>query len=486
MNKNNQKGATFVLILVFMGVFLILIGSIIGLAITQHRLNRQKVAKELALQIAEAGLNYYKWHLAHWRNDLQDGTGEPGPYEHEYYDPQAGLLGWFSLEISGQEQCGITTSINITSTGWTYDYPNVKRIVRGQYSQPSIAEFAYIVDDNVWAGADREIKGKYHCNKGIRMDGETDSLVTSAVEEWNCTDSFGCSPCPADCRWVSWSCKCPGVFGDGEGKEQGLWQFPPEFPIEEISFAGISVDLDKMASVSLAYGYYFPPLPTTEHPSGQGYHVVFKNTGKFDVYVITRLSAVKGYSLEEGTHWDYHVIERETKIFEDKALPPDCGLIFLEDDLWVEGEVRGKTTIASADLTHPNVDTDVVLNGNLTYTIYDGSDGLLVVGEHDILIPLYSPDKMELDGIFLAQKGHFGRNHYSSSYSPYHKRSKLEMNGSVVSKGRVGTKWTSGGTWVSGYEKRENTYDRKLMTDPPPMTPFSDNEFRFVKWEEVE
>lgn len=490
LNKSrnkNQAGTTFVLVLVFMGVFLIILGSLIGLAVTQHKLNRKKVAKQLALQISEAGLQYYKWHLAHYPDDLQDGTEEQGPYEHEYYDPQGGALGKFSLEIFGQGQCGITTSVIITSTGWSYEYPEIERIIRVKYARPSVAEFAYLIDDNVWAGEDREIKGRYHSNKGIRMDGENDSLVTSATDEWICTDSFGCDTCPSDCYFQDESCNCPGVFGSGEGQEQGLWQFPPEFPIEEIKFENIAIDLSKMASASKNFGKYFSPLPSSEHPSGQGYHFVFKNTGKFDAYVITELGAVYGYSLEGG-HWDYHIIEKETKIMEDQILPSDCQLIFAEDDLWIEGEVKGKITIASADLTNPNTDTDVILNANLTYATQNGSDGILVVGENDILIPLYSPDQMELDGIFLAQKGHFGRNHYSCDwYWPWCDREKLEIKGSIVSKGRVGTKWTySNGDFASGYRKRENSYDRRLMTSPPPMTPYADNEFGFVKWEEVE
>lgn len=465
MFYKSEKGASLVMILVFTAVFLVTIGTIVGLSIQQNRLNRQKVGRELALQIAEAGLNYAKWRLSHYPDDLSIE-------QRVYSDPQADDLGEFSLEFNDQSYCGSITSIIITSTGWTYDYPKTKRVVRAKYARPSIAEYAYIIDDNVWAGADREIKGKYHSNGGIRMDGETDSLVTSAKDQWNCTPSFGCSS-PYEVQ--------PGIFGDGEGQEQGLWQFP----VEPIDFPSITMNLNEMKSLAQSNGRYFPSAPNFGYPSGQGYHVIFKNDGTFDLYVIISLGAVRGYSLEEGWHWDYHVINQENFI-NNYTLPSACGLIFIEDDLWVEGEVNGKTTIVSADLINPNIDTSVILNNNLSYTTKDGSDGLAVVSEYDVLIPLYSPDIMELDGIFLAQKGHFGRNHYSSSYWPWYDRERLEMYGSVVSKGRVGTRWTSGGSFASGYRNRENNYDRKLMTDPPPLLPASDDEYGFVKWEEVE
>ncbi|MBD3282030.1 MAG: hypothetical protein GF387_00225 [Candidatus Portnoybacteria bacterium] len=465
MIKDFKKGNSLVMVLVFSAVFIIVIGGMVGLAFQQNRLNKQKAGRELALQIAEAGLNYAKWRLAHYPDNLSSE-------ERIYSDPQGGDLGIFKLEFDAVSHCGTNTSINITSVGQVYDYPQSTRILRANYSRPSVAEYAYIIDDNVWAGSDREIKGRYHANGGIRMDGETDSLVTSSKEEWNCTPSFGCSS-PYEVK--------PGIFGDGEGQEQGLWQFP----LEPIDFMGISVDLSQMRSLAQASGLYFPPAADFGYSSGRGYHVVFKNDGTFDLYVITGLDAAWGYNDDEDWHWDYHIIDSESFV-DNYTLPGSCSLIFIEDDLWVEGEIFGKTTIVSADLINANEDTSVILNNNLTYTTKDGSDGLAIVGEKDVLIPLISPDKMELDGIFLAQKGRFGRNHYRWYYWPWHDRDLLEMHGSVVSKKRVGTQWTSGGSFVSGYRERENTYDRKLMTDPPPLLPAADNEYTFVKWEEVE
>ena len=84
----------------------------------------------------------------------------------------------------------------------------------------------------------------------------------------------------------------------------------------------------------------------------------------------------------------------------------------------------------------------------------------------------------------MAQKGRFGRDHYTAS--PWYDRAKMEIYGSIVSKKRVGTQWTySGGGFASGYRIREDSYDRKLMENPPPMTPFSDDEYSFIKWEEM-
>ena len=180
--------------LVFAGIFIMLAVSLVGYVFVQNRASRVKQARATALQIAEAGLDYYRWFLAHYPTDLQNGTGVPGPYEIDYDDPEGGTIGTYELDISGNTVCDTIESVEITSTGWTVDEPNFKRTVYGKYGLPSVGDFSYIVNSNVWVGSDREIWGPYHSNGGIRMDGTNYSTVGSALEDWTCTSSFGCSP----------------------------------------------------------------------------------------------------------------------------------------------------------------------------------------------------------------------------------------------------------------------------------------------------
>jgi len=156
-----------------------------------------------------------------------------------------------------------------------------------------------------------------------------------------------------------------------------------------------------------------------------------------------------------------------------------CSLIFVEDNLWTEGEIKGKITIASANLIDPNLDTDVILPGNIDYTLNDGSDGLTLIAERNVSIGPQSPNEMELRGVFLAQKGRFARNHYPGNF-----REKLEIVGTVGSKGRVGTQWTSGSQIVSGYLSRETTIDNNLLYLAPPFTPAVGSEYEIINWQE--
>lgn len=465
-----KKGIITTYVLVFGAIFLILLAGLLGFILLQLRQSSQKIAWNQALQIAEAGTNYYRWCL---NNEVEQNCQT----EKDYYDPAGNLIGHFSLNTTSTISCGQTIQKKIISTGWTNQFPEIKRKVKVLYARESVAKFSYVLNDNVWIGSDHEIRGPYHSNGGIRMDGENQSIVTSGQEEWICTSSFGCSNCPlsAGCSIEGTNCLCPGIFTTTTNSNPDLFSFP----VPPFDFTGITIDLAQLKNSSQASGVYFPPSINID-PQARGYHLKFLNNGTFEVWIITGLSSTYAYSLEEGWHYDYFTITNEY-LYNTYTIPLTCSAIFVEDNLWPEGEIKGKLTLASANLINPNLDTDLVLPGNIDYTTLDGSDGLALIGERNVLIGPQSPNQMEIRGIFIAQKGRFSRNHY-----PGNIRDKLEIYGSIISNGRVGTQWISGSQIVSGYRKRESYFDSNLVYDPPVFVPYINPEFRIINWEEVE
>jgi len=466
----HHKGAVITLVLVFSFIFLILLGSLFGFILLQLRQAAYRIAWNEALHVAEAGAQYYRWCL---NNEVAGCEAEK-----TYYDTEGNLVGSFSIEAIPRISCGETLEQEITATGWTINFPDTKRKVGMVYSRESVASFAYLLNDNVWAGSDREILGPYHSNGGVRMDGENQSVVSSAQEEWVCTSSFGCSTSSCanyGCRVEGSQCICPGVFTSTANGSPDLF----DYPVPLFDFTGITIDLAHIKAMAQASGHYLPPV-TVIDPAGDGYHIVFQNDGTIQVRIITLLLPTTAYSLEEGWH-QHSVIIGSEYVYDTYTINPACSALFAEDDLWLEGEVKGKVMIASADLIDPNEDTSVILVGDINYTAFDGSDGLGVVAEKDILISSESPQQMELRGIFIAQKGWFGRNHYPDNF-----RDRLEINGSIVSNGRVGTKWSSGGHMVSGYSERENYIDTRLIYYPPSFVPYVNYEYALLNWEEIE
>jgi hypothetical protein len=301
------------------------------------------------------------------------------------------------------------------------------------------------------------------------MDGTNNSTVTSGQENWVCDNGqLNCDPPNDEGDTLD------AVFGDGPNSD--LWSFPAP----PINFTGLSVDLAAMQDkAENGGGIYFPPSPD------YGYHVVFQDDGTFDMYnVKQKENEPNGYA------WGHQMnILKNTQFIGNYDIPQSCSVIYVEDQIWLEGDVNGKVTIAAADVDIGE-NPSIILNDNITYTTEDS--GLLAIAEYDILIGLTVPDDMELNGIFMAQNGHFGRNHYNTSmpnaWEEYIMRNSLTMNGTVVSNGRVGTKWVCGNpaTYCSGFETRYNYYDRDLVADPPPLTPETSDTYRFIEWREVQ
>lgn len=457
------------LAIVFGAIFLTVIFALSSFVLVENKLQTGETGKTRALAIAEAGIEYYKWHLAHFPNDLQNGTGAAGPYTITYNDPEGAQAGTIVLKITGNNTCGISTSIQLESKG-TPSGSTKSATVYARYARPTVAQYSYVINSSVWAGSDRIINGPYHSNGGIRMDGTANAPVTSSLSTWSCTSSYGCSPTATK----------PGVWG--AGPNQTLWSYPTP----QVDFSAIAADFSNLKTTAQAQGIYFPRYSNGNGGQSyfKGYHLKFKSDGTVDVYRVTSEYNNDIYATADGSSdtSDYTQIKNET-LYGNYAIPAACRLIYIEDHTWVEGAVANKVTVVSADIVHAGVDTNVMLPGNITYTTNDGSAGLTVIAEKNILITPNSPNTMNLNGIFIAQGGAFGRNLYDcpSSFEP---KGTLTMFGTTVSNKRTGTKWMNGcgNGSDAGYQARVDTYDRKLSTNPPPFTPYTSSDYSFIDW----
>jgi len=459
-NKNAcvNKGAIITLVLVFGAIFLMLLAGLLGFILLQQRQSLQKVAWNESLNIAEAGINYAKWHFLHAEDDFNFGGTIP------YAD-----IGQYQLEITASTGC--SPGIKIKSTGWTSNFPKVKREISVKYAKPSLAKYAFLTNSNVWFGPEEELKGPFHSNGGIRMDGIQNSLSTSAKETYICGEEHGCSP-PQE---------KPGIWGEGEGEEQGLWQFP----VPVIDFDLITRDLASLKEEAENFGGIYISQPT-DH----GYHIRFKiaadGTGAIDVFRVKVKQKVYGW---DGEKWVYESNDIDSEeLFASYPLPSNCAPIFVENNVWVDGIVKGQATVVAAELPEkPNKMKNIIINGNINYA--DSNSVLGLIAQKDILIPLYSPDNLEIKATMLAQKGHVFRYYYpkwnDEPYRTYAIRNHIRTYGSII----TNTIWTftwvdSYGNVVSGYRTTEMNYDSNLTYNPPPYFPTT-GEYQFISWEEL-
>ena len=457
------KGTIITLVLVFGAIFILIFGGLVGFIFTQHRQSKQKAAFNEALAIAEAGANYARWHLAHASNNY-DFSGV-----YDYNDPEGGKVGQFSLVITQPGEC--STMVIIESSGWTQEYPNTKRTISVRYGRPSLARYAFLTNSDVWFGENEELQGPFHSNGGIRMDGTQNSISTSAKETYTCQSYHGCSPPQTK----------PGIWGIGNGGNEGLW----EFPVPAIDFNSITTDLAQLKIKSQNGGYYFGP-------SGAfGYHVQFKNDGTFDLYKVTRLKAnVNGMDTDGVWHNESNDIDRESFLENYPLAVSECNvhnLIFIEDSkVWVDGVIKEKATIVAARFPdNPSTNASIIINGNLTRA--DPKSTMVgLIAQKNILVPLYSPNILEIQAVMVAQKGAVQRYYYSSSYNPWHIRNRIMVRGSIITNSVWTWSWVSGGGSVtSGYQNTESYYEPALIYEPPPFFP-SSGELQLISWEEVQ
>jgi hypothetical protein len=458
------------MVLLYMALFVLILSTISGYALTQSRYGRALAAREQGLHVAEAGLEYYRWFLAHNPTIMDAGVGLVSPKTYTEVDPETGAVGDATVTATATLQCGVVQWVDLQSKGVAYADRLFPRTLTARYMKPSVAEYSYVVNTSVWAGPDRNIRGPYHSNGGVRMDGSSNSTVSSSVATWNCDASYGCSPSQST---------APGVVGSGTNPE--LWKFP----VPTIDFALIAVDFTNLKAKAQAGGIYYPAAAGSQ--SERGYHVIFNADGTFTLYRVTSTDGYPSQSSQYGVTTENSVITGQTLIG-TFAVPPSCSLMFFEDRVWVEGTVNAKVTVVAA--TPSNSSTpDAYLNNNILYGSNDGTDGLTVIAERNVLIPLVVPDLMEVHGIFVAQSGHYGRDYFSINDTPasldqYVSQTRLTTIGTVVSNGRTGTSWICGGVFCSGFQTRYDYYDQLVAFSPPPFTPVASTNYTFSLWRE--
>lgn len=474
MKKIRFIGSVMLLVLVFGGIFFTVLAALSGFVLAENR--AQDIARERAeaFNIAEAGLEHYRWYLSHFPGDTQNGTGHPGPYTTSYPDPQGGVAGTHTLSIVGNIACNVVQSIDVTSTGVPTDGPSVSATLWARYAQPSVARYSMIVGDSTWFDG-TVFHGPMHSNGGLRMDNTSNNApVTSSLSSWYCDSTFGCSP----------GATVPGVFGNGGN--QNLWAYPTP----QADFAAIRANFSPLKTIAQTSGLYFPRISTSKNPS-VGYHLIFNGDGTVTVTKVTSIQPLHAVFLLDSFQWgtDYTLISSEQALG-TYVVPADCGVIFVEDNAWIEGSISQKVTVIAANTVDQNVSPSIVLPNNITYTAFDGSAGLTAIASRSVLIGPDAPQDLTLDGIFVAQSGSFGRNLYNCNNPAYQYRGKLFMLGTIVSMLRQNNYWfgacDSGKGSVSGYPDStwNFVFDRQNSTNPPPFTPVTSTQWQFVDWKQ--
>lgn len=486
-NISTQKGFMLVGILVFASIAMVIMTAVIGGAVANVRLSEKIYNRERAFHLGEAGNEYYRWHLAHSNLDFKDGNATSGPYVHQMVDKFGTPIGSFSLNIippiSG------STVVKIQSTGSVITASTTRKI-QTTLAIPSLAKYAVAANDAIRFGQGTEVFGPIHSNNGVRFDGLSHNIISSAVSSYDDPDHSGAVEFAVHTHVT----EPPGsgaidTFRTLEAPPSAVPSRPDifiagrQFPVPTFDFTGITSDLASIKSQAISAGRYFSAS------NGVGYRILLKTNDTFDLYKVTALDTVtRSCELNSGGDtivgwgtWSIKATSGQT-FLQNYPIPAN-GLIFLEDNVWVDGQINtARVTIASGrfpdnSTTRPSI----TVNNNLLYTNYDGQDVVALISQGDFNVGLASDDNLRIDAALVAQNGRAGRYRYHSSCGANYIRNSLTLYGMIATSKRYGFAYTDG----TGYGIRNINYDANLLYGPPPSFPLTTSQYSTISWEEL-
>jgi hypothetical protein len=467
MTCTARRGQMTIQVLILGTVGTIVISGFALWADANIRASYRTLNKAAAFAAAEAGIEYYRWHLAHAAQDFWDGQGSTstGPYVHNYYDKNGAAIGTFSLNIT-PPPAG-STVVTIASTGKVNADPTVQKVIRVKLAIPSFAKYATVANAAMRFGSGTETFGPLHSNGGIRFDGVANNIVTSALGSYDDPDHSGANEFgvhthvpPVDPLPPTSTPSRPDVFRAGR-----------QFPVASVDFTGITQDLAQMKSDAQANGFY------VASSGARGYELIL-NTD--DTFTVRRVTATT--TRPSGCGNDPWTISSST--FVGTYPNPTSGVIFVEDHVWVKGRVNtARITIASGRFPdNSSTRTSITFTSSTLYTNYDGQDTLGFIAQNNINIALRSEDIIRVDGAMIAQNGRVGRYYYNSNCGTGYIRQQITTYGVIGTNQRYGFAYTDG----TGYQIRNLIYDANLLYAPPPSFPLTTDEYSQISWEELQ
>lgn len=523
-NVDNQNGIILPGVLSAILAFLILSGAVLVTIENNLGLVNRNVQSQQAFNIAEAGANYYLWHLSHNGADFKDGQSTPstpdvnlgyGPYVHNYIDDNGKNTGTYTLWIK-PDSAGSTIA-TVRSIGQVKN-TNVKRTVEARIGAASFASYGLASDSAFWFGNTETADGPVHSNQGILMDGASNSDVTSSNSTYTVPNGLAPSS--------YWGTSKPGVWCQTSvttpvncnTRSKTSWRYP----VPLVDFNQVSGSLCNIKKQAFAADSSTSSLATLSNACSQ------VPTTRTSAYLPQRstsgtYSAVKGYLIELNSNGTYNLSqvngENDQASSYSTALtlvslasnvsPPSSGVIFAEDNVWVRTnpDFHGRITIGAGRLASSTVSANITIADDLVYSTKNGSDVIGLIAENNVTLEPYAIPQtgnftFELDAAIIAQSGSVM---YPSTYTTntnlctkgwVGNNQLLNFYGSIATRQTWTWTWTSNSScnnmvyassinqYIGGVLNNTTKYDYNLLYSPPPSFPITTT-YNVLSWREV-
>ena len=256
-----------------------------------------------------------------------------------------------------------------------------------------------------------------------------------------------------------------------------------QFPVPQSDFTGITNDLSVIKTNATSGGKYLAPS------GALGYHIVLKTNDTYDLYKVNNLATPSDSDCASTSNygddtWGTWSIASGGQTLVGNYNNPANGLIFVEDNVWVDGQINTARITIAAGKFPDNVGTrkSIFINNDLMYTNYNGQDVIGLIAQDDVTVGMISDDNLRIDAALMAVNGRVGRHYYSDQCSPYHLRNSITLYGMIGSNQRYGFAYTDN----TGYDTRTIIYDANLLYGPPVSFPLTSDKYSTISWDEME
>ena len=518
--KNYQKGFAMPMVLAFITIIGILSVTLLSVVTNTFYIANNNMRRQQAFNIAEAGINYYLWHLSHNPTDFKDGQSIPvtpdpalgyGPYVHNYVDDNAKTTGTYTLWIKPAENG--STIATVRSIG-RVNGTNTIRTVEAQLGVPSFASYVVDSDSALWFGSTETADGPVHSNQGVRMDGLSTTDVTAANATYVPSSSLGGNGSTS--RPGVWCSSAITTPVNCNTRNKSDWRYP----VASIDYNQVTNSLCKIKRTAFESDASTSALAAlanacTQTPSTRTPAYIPQRAASYN--------AVRGYLVQlnsNGTSYDLYNVNGENDLLTPytSALTlqtvatniaiDESGIIFVEDNVWVRTNpnFNGRVSIAAGRLATTS-NAKITVADDILYATKNGSNAIGLIAEGNVNIAPYAPPAsgsftFEIDAAAISQSGSVI---YPSRYianSSRCTRGWVNANQTFLYYGSVSSRltwtWTwllggscgdavysaSAGGYISGVLNNTTQYDYNLLYAPPPSFPLTST-YNILTWREV-
>jgi len=518
LQKLDQNGVSLVLVLTFIVIAGIISGAALTAVLDNLDVSSNIVKRDQALNIAEAGINYYLWHLSHNSSDYKDGNTTPttpdptlgyGPYKHNYIDSNANTTGTYTLWINPQG--GGSSVIDVRSIG-QINGSEITRTIDAKIGIPSFASYAVNSDSALWFGNTETADGPVHSNTGIRLDGSSTATVSSSNTTYVPSGSLGGDGQSHPGVWCNSSVTTPVNCNT---RDKSSWQYP----VTSVDFNQVSSSLCSMKKTAFAANSSTSSLATQSNACSQTPSTL---TNTYLPQRSGSYSSTQGYLIELNSNGTYNLYKVNGENDQNRPYTSalslqsvatnisidSSGVIFAEDNVWVRTNpnFHGRVSIGAGRLVGSNNATINIVD-NLLYSTKSGADTIGLVAQGDVLIAPYAPPasgsfNYEVDAAIISESGNveypvaYKTNNNKCTWGWTNNNQNFNFYGSIST--RLDWTWTwligsacgnsvynaSQNAYISGILNNTTSYDYNLQYSPPPNFPLTSG-YNILSWREV-